>query len=382
MSFSLLISGDICLETACVNTAPFIAKEKDCSSDNMSQSRKPLIPVILVVVILTVGVILSSLYFSTPPPTTLTNTTSPTTQSPLDIEINLIGEIDTGGSALRVHVENNFAFVIDYGESTSHGLIIVNVSNPVQPEILGEYHAGGLPFAIESVDEIVYIADQEEGLRIIDISDPTHPSEIEGYVGSGMASDLEIVGDLLFLADYEYGMVILNISTPSNPVFVSNYGPDCVHLEIEENIAYIAGHGRLRMLNVSDPYHPTLLGQIISSSSTLWDPSVSNAIIYLANHSGDDGELLIFDASNPSNIEEIGEFDSDGTFQSFYVQDSLLYAVDFESGLYLLDVSNPVLPVEVERFYDGGQPWDVTLSGDYVYLCGSEGLQILQVVQS
>ena len=347
----------------------------------MIQSRKPLIPVILVVV-LTVGVTLSFVYFSTPPLTTPTNTTSPTTQSPLNFEINLIREIDTGGSALRVHVEGNLAFVIDYGESTSHGLIIVNVSNPVQPEILGEYHAGGLPFAIESVDEIVYIADQEEGLRIIDISDPTHPTEIEGYVGSGMAFDLEIVGDLLFLADYEYGMVILNISTPNNPVFVSNYGPDCVHLEIEESIAYIAGHGRLRTINVTDPHHPTLLGQTIDSSSTLWDPSVSNGTIYLANHSGDDGELLIFDASDPSNIEEIGEFDSEGTFQSFYVQDSHIYAVDFESGLYLLDVSDPMALVEIERFSDGGQPWDVVLSGDYVYLCGSEGLQILQVTQS
>ena len=197
-----------------------------------------------------------------------------------------------------------------------------------------------------------------------------------------MAFDLEIVGDFLFMADYEYGMIILNISTPSNPVFVSNYDSDCSHLDIEENIAYIAGHGLLRMLNVSDPYHPTLLGQIIASSSTLWDPSVSNDIIYLADHSGDDGELLIFNASSPSNIEEIGEFDSEGMFQSFYVQGSLLYAVDFETGLYLLDVSNPIFPVEVERFSDGGRPWDVVLSGDYVYLCGSEGLQILQVTQN
>lgn len=363
------------VETACVNTSPFIAHEKRGSCDKMIQSRKPLIPVILVV-ILTVGVTLSFVYFSMPSQTT------PTTQSPLNIELNLIGEIDTGGSALSVHVESNLAFVIDVGTLGTLGLVIVNISNPSQPEILSTFHGGGLPYALESVDEIVYLADQFEGLRIIDISDPTNPTEIEGYVGSGMAFDLEIVGDLLFMADHEYGMVILNISTPSNPVFISNYISDCVHLDIEENIAYIAGHGRLRTINVTDPHHPTLLDQIIESSSTLWDPSVSNGTIYLANHSGDDGELLIFDASNPSNIEEIGEFDSEGTFQSFYVQDSLLYAVDFESGLYLLDVNNPVLPVEIERFSDGGEPWDVVLSGDYVYLCGSEGLQILQVTQS
>ncbi|UCH03818.1 MAG: hypothetical protein JSW05_09505 [Candidatus Thorarchaeota archaeon] len=278
-----------------------------------------------------------------------------------------------------MHVEGDLAFVIDYGENNSHGLIIVNVSNPIQPEIQGTYHAGGLPFAIESVDEIVYIADQLVGLRIINISDPAHPFEIEGYVGSGMAFDLETDGDFLFLADYECGMVVLDISTPSNPVFITNHGPDCNHLEIENDIAYIAGHGRLRLLNISNPYHPTLLGQTIESSPTLWDPSVSNVTIYLANHSGDNGELLVFDTSSPSNIEEIGEFDSEGTFQSFFVQDSLLYAVDFESGFHILNVDNPSTPIEIDRFSDDGAPWDVVSSGDFVYLCGSKGLQILQI---
>ncbi|MFW9966797.1 MAG: LVIVD repeat-containing protein [Candidatus Thorarchaeota archaeon] len=334
----------------------------------------------LLLATLTVGITLSVVYVLKPAEVPTTTTTTPT-ETPSDVEVNLIGEIDTGGSALSVHVEDDLAFVIDFGEGASHGLIIVDVTNPSQPEILGTYHAGGLPFAIESVDEIVYIADQFEGLRIIDISDPANPVEIEGYVGSGMAFDLEIVGDLLFMADNEYGMVVLDISSPSNPVFVSNLGPDCVHLEIEENIAYIAGHGRLRVVDVSDPHHPTLLGQTIASSSTLWDPSVSNGIIYLAHHSGDDGELLVFDASDPSNIEEIGEFDSEGTFQSFFVQDSLLYAVDFESGLYILDVTDSTSPVEADRFTDG-QPWDVTICDGLVYLVGSEGLQILQVTHS
>ncbi|MFX0056090.1 MAG: LVIVD repeat-containing protein [Candidatus Hermodarchaeota archaeon] len=341
----------------------------------MIQSRNLLVSVGLVLAIICVGVTLSVVYFSQP--MEVPTTTTPM-EAPLNVEVNLIGEIDTGGSALSVHVDDDLAFVIDFGEDTSHGLIIVNVSNPSQPEILGTYHAGGLPFAIESVDEIVYIADQFEGLRIIDISDPANPVEIEGYVGSGMAFDLEIVDDLLFMADYEYGMVVLDISSPSNPVFVSNLGPDCVHLEIEGNVAYIAGDGRIRVVDVSDPHHPTLLGQTIESSSTLWDPSVSNGIIYLAHHSGDDGELLIFDAGDPSNIEEIGEFDSEGTFQSFFVQDLLLYAVDFESGLYILDVTNSISPVEKARFSDG-QPWDVTICDGLVYLVGSEGLQILQV---
>lgn len=293
--------------------------------------------------------------------------------------LNLIGEVDTGGAALSVHVEGDIALVLDVDESDTLGLIIVDVSDSSQPEVVGSYHNGGLPFDVEAVSNIVYIADQFEGLRIIDISDPTQPLELEGYSGSGMAFDVEIAGDYMYLADYEYGMVILDITNPSTPEYVANYATGCVHIEVEENIAYIAGHGSLKLVDVSNPAQPTVIGQTAESSITLWDPAVFNETIYLANHSGDDGELLIFDATSPSNIEIIGEFDSDGTFQSFYIQDSLLYAVDFEVGLYLLDVSDPSSPVEIVRF-SAGHPWDVELSNGLVYLVGSEGLQILQVV--
>ena len=129
-------------------TYPFIVLYESALCDTMNQSRKNLASIGLLIAALTVGVTLSFAYFSIP-----------TTPPSMNIELNLIGSIDTGGGALRVHVDGNLAFVIDFGETTSYGLVIVNISNPVQPEILGTYHAGGLPFAIESVGEIVYIAD-------------------------------------------------------------------------------------------------------------------------------------------------------------------------------------------------------------------------------
>ena len=357
-------------EIACVYTFPFIVPYESAFCDTMNQSRKNLASIGLLIAALTVGVTLSFAYFSIPP-----------TIPSMNVELNLIGSIDTGGGALRVHVEDNLAFVIDFGEQASYGLIIVNISNPSQPEILGTFHDGGLPFAIESVGDIVYIADQVEGLRIINITNPSLPTAIEGYAGSETVYDLEVVDDLLYLADNDNGMVILNISTPSEPVFVSSYGSRCIHLDIEGDIACITGQGGLTLVNISDPSNPVNIGQF-SDGSGFWDPSVSNGIIYVGNHDGGVGELQIFDARNPTNIGKLCEFDSEGTFQSFYVQNSLLYAVDFESGLYLLDVTNSSSPIEVDRFSDGGRPWDVILDEDYIYLCGSEGLQILQVTQS
>ncbi len=336
------------------------------------QSRRNQMLVVLILVALTVGIPLF-IFFLSPP------AQSPT-QPPTSVEISLIGVINTGGGARRVHVEDDLAFLIDFGDNESYGLIIVNISNPSQPEILGTYFDGGLPFAIESVGDIVYIADQLEGLRVLDISDSSQPTSIEGqYTGSGATYDLEIVGDLLFLADGQDGLVILNISIPSKPVFISSYGYGCVHLDIEGNIAYIAGGESIRLVNISNPDHPTYIGQFFLSGITLWDPSVSDDIIYVAIHSGTRRELRILDARDPTSVEQLSEFDSEGGFQSFYVQESFLYAVDYERGLYLLDVSDPLSPVEIERFFDGNLPWDVVLSDDFIYLCGTAGLQILQM---
>ncbi|MFW9933113.1 MAG: LVIVD repeat-containing protein, partial [Candidatus Thorarchaeota archaeon] len=296
--------------------------------------RTPL--VLGLIAILTIGLTLSFVFLSIPP--TDNNPTH------TEIRIDLIGAIDTGGAGLRVHVEGNLAFVIDTGTEGTYGLIIVNIADPMQPTIVGTYHAGGLPFAIDSEGDIVYIADQIEGLIILNISDVANPTPIPGFTGS-RSYDIELIDDLLYLADDEEGLVILNASNPSAPEFISNYGQRCIHLAIEGDIAYSTIQG-LSLIDISDSMHPSLLSNR-EDGTGFWDPSVSNGILYLANHNGGVGELQVYNVTNPYNVEKISEFDSEGNFQSFDVQDSILYAVDFDIGLYLLDVRNPSSPSEI-----------------------------------
>jgi len=335
----------------------------------MILSRRTLL-ILGLIVVLTIGLTYSIVFLSIPP----TDNGHMSTET----QIDLIGEIDTGGGAMNVHVQDNLAFVIDSGGGDSYGLVIIDISNPTQPEILGTFHDGGRPFAIESVGDIVYIADQEEGLRIINISDTSNPTQIDGYSGSG-SYDLEIIDDLLLVADNDYGLVILDISIPSAPVFVSSYGFLCIHLASEGDIVYAIMSG-LSLFDINDPEHPILI-DTLQDGTGYWDPSASNGIIYLANHNGGVGELQVYNASNPYDVDKISEFDSEGTFQSFDVKNSILYAVDIDTGLYLLDTSNPSAPSEITIFDDGGRPWDVKVYGDYVYLVGSEGLQILQITE-
>jgi len=57
-----------------------------------------------------------------------------------------------------------------------------------------------------------YVADMENGLLIFDISDPTQPNEIGNSETQGQAQDIEIHGDHAYVADGNGGMVIFDIS--------------------------------------------------------------------------------------------------------------------------------------------------------------------------
>ncbi|MFW9827667.1 MAG: LVIVD repeat-containing protein [Candidatus Thorarchaeota archaeon] len=330
------------------------------------QSRSIQILFIVLSASLIVGIPLFIVYFS------------PSENSP--IEINLIGAINTDGFVMSIHIKNDLAFIIEFGDQDTYGLRIINISNPSQPEILGTYYNVGYPFAVESKDDVVYLTDQSEGLILLDISDLSQPTSIEGqYTGSGVGRDLQIVGDLLFLADGEDGLIILNISNPHAPIFISSYGPGCDHLDVEGEIVYISYGESIRLVDISDPANPTYLGQFFASDIVLWNPTVSDDFIYLAIHGGTHSELKILDARDPTHVVQLSEFDSFGIFQCCHVEESFLFAVNSEYGLYIIDISNPLSPIEIKRFFDGGVPWDMVLDDGLIYLCGSEGLQILQV---
>ncbi|MFW9889459.1 MAG: hypothetical protein ACFFER_14825, partial [Candidatus Thorarchaeota archaeon] len=66
---------------------------------------------------------------------------NPWTESGLDV--TEIGQIDTGGRTAHVKVVGDIAFVIDQNEPTPGGLVLINVSDPQNPELLASFYEGG-----------------------------------------------------------------------------------------------------------------------------------------------------------------------------------------------------------------------------------------------
>ncbi|AKI98000.1 LVIVD repeat-containing protein [Kosmotoga pacifica] len=70
--------------------------------------------------------------------------------------------------------------------------------------------------------EYIYAAGGLEGLFIFDVSDPVNPQLIGHYDTAGRAWGVAVAGDYAYVADGSNGLVIIDISDPENPKMVSD----------------------------------------------------------------------------------------------------------------------------------------------------------------
>lgn len=122
-----------------------------------------------------------------------------------------------------------------------------------------------------SGDLLLYGA--EDYVSIFNIANPQVTRGVSEYQIRGTATGIDIVDNHAYITDspdsdeFDPSLWILDMSNPEEPQFVSNYrfrDFESIHeVKVEGNFAYIAcGEGGLRVLNISDPRHPLVIGYI------------------------------------------------------------------------------------------------------------------------
>lgn len=188
------------------------------------------------------------------------------------------------------------------GHGRQSGINVLNISNPESPQYLGtvDMISGSGPQAIKAIGNLVYIAAGNGGLVIVDVTRPHQPSVIGRY-GNIWASGIDVVDDLAYVSVVPRGLFIIDVSDPASPVFLSQYQTQNASLEeiqVRDNLAFIVDdyHGLL-VINVHDPIHPEFLYQydaVLFSNGI----SVFGDMVYLASI---EGGLKVFRVSNNPN---------------------------------------------------------------------------------
>jgi cytochrome c551/c552 len=100
------------------------------------------------------------------------------------------------------------------------GLVVVDIDEPTQPKIVGEYTGNFItqPSHIQVQFRYAFVTDKE-GLKILDISDPVKPRPVRGaVVPFQKAYRTYVARTYAYVAAGPQGLAIVDITNPENPV--------------------------------------------------------------------------------------------------------------------------------------------------------------------
>ncbi len=243
------------------------------------------------------------------------------------------------------------------------------------------------------------------GLSIVDVSDPGSPNPVSftntAYIGLDVAVAEPyaylVHGDCRFgQATCWGGLQVVDVSVPAAPCTVGDYdlGVPGVYwvaqgVEVAGSLAYVVGGpygGRasdgfgLRVVDVSDPFSPTLVGLLQSGLEgwwSGWDIAVAGRYAYLtAGRAG----LHVVDISNPAAPVEVAAYATLGLAHSLALAEGRAYVAVDEDGLWVFDVADPTVPVLLGSHDTPGYACDVAVEGGMAYVAdGSAGLRVIDV---
>ena len=207
--------------------------------------------------------------------------------------------------------------------------------------------------------------------------------QIVGSLINSETRDVKVVGNIAYLGDAIGLFQSVDVSDPTNPVVLDslNFLPDdALGIAIVNNRAYVADGDFSDGLKIVDISNPSDLSLITSASTPNFaqDVFISGNLAYIADN---DSGLQIMDISEPLTPSIIGSVDVSGlSALSVQVRDNVAYVAGNFGGLQIFDVSDPEKPTSLSSANIAGQTLDVAISGEFAYIAHSvAGFQVFDI---
>ncbi|MBD3163476.1 MAG: hypothetical protein GF328_15340 [Candidatus Latescibacteria bacterium] len=273
--------------------------------------------------------------------------------------------------------------VVYYVRGYDRDLTLLDVSDLENPTFLGSVVLGGGPHNIDVNGTRVSLGDGYAGLSTVDTSDPTDPVELGTFDTFSRTSVVIRRGAHLFSVDHEDGMLVFDVTDLAHPALAARYDPPGLmyDLVLDGDRAYATAyeHG-LRVVDISDPLDPVEIGVAAVPNANLLDVSGSYAYVTDAIANGPCW-LRIYDVTDPGSMTEVGSLLMPELVHEVEVVGPYAYVAAGDSGLRIIDVSDPEDPFEA-AVYSAPDLNDVQVVGTYAYLASADwdgGFLVLDV---
>jgi len=249
----------------------------------------------------------------------------------------------------------------------------------------GIYDAADVSISAVTISgNYAYLACGHSGLRIIDISNPEAPV-LAGSIDTSDATDVAVSGNYAYIADYSDGLKIIDISNPTSPLLKGSIPTqsDAVKVVVSGDYAYVGTpYSGLRVIDVSNPDTPFEAGSLESVSAD-WSSDIKQKgdLIFMTIGGIYYSNMYIIDLRNPRNPVLIYTYVLG--YEAIYgiaLSGNYAYLACNDSGLKILNISNPANPFTVGEFDTPGSASDVEISGGLACIADEYwGLRIIDI---
>ncbi len=246
----------------------------------------------------------------------------------------LLGEYPTSNGTMSVDVVGAVAYIAD----GHNGLRCLDVSDPTSPVLLGTYDPPGFVDGVVVRDGLAYITDGfiDAGLRIVDVADPTQPVLVGSLVTDGMAISMELDGSYLYLTEGSRGFKVIDVSDPTSPTVVASRpnrgGGWTDSILVQDGYAYVFENHTLVIYDLADPVNPVEV-ELYEMPAGIYinDFSIVFGTLWMAE--GFPGKLVGYSMWTPTDISEFPiEFELSGIPIRILLGETALYVTQSDFG--------------------------------------------------
>ena len=112
------------------------------------------------------------------------------------------------------------------------------------------------------IGDTAYVADGPGGLAVLDVSDPMDIQLLGRATFPGVAHDITVDGDVAYIAAEGGGLVIVDVSDKQDPqvLSITDTPGSAIAVDYDAGRVYLAAWNDARVYDVADPAHPAIIG--------------------------------------------------------------------------------------------------------------------------
>jgi parallel beta-helix repeat protein len=266
-----------------------------------------------------------------------------------------------GGKASSIAIQGNYAYM---GQGLS--IRILDITNPQIAQDVAGMTMSDEVLDISIQGSTLYTITSDNTLSILDISNPVNPEIIGScYVCTSHEGKIFLLNNIVFVNSCSY-MDLIDVSNPSSPVVLNLPDIEVTSIFARGNYVYTTTENpdQLKILDITTPVNPVALDSIICTG-TASDIFIQGDYAYVTVGNG----LHVFNISNPQNITDVTYLT--GNYNSVFIVGNNAYCTSFNT-LYIIDISNPAQPNETGKIDIEQENWediiDLYIAPPYGYL--------------